>query len=71
MSNITKQGNIIINTSTLYKMQTKSLDDGSLWARIHWLDVSNTKEWFASNDEVSECTNKANRFSMMKLVDIF
>ena len=36
MSNITKQGNIIVNISTLYKMQTKSLDDGSLWARIHW-----------------------------------
>ena len=71
MSNITKQGNIVIGTSTLYKMQTKSLDDGSLWARIHWLDVSTTKEWFASNDEVAECINKANRFSMMKLVDIF
>lgn len=71
MSNITKQGNIVIGTSTLYKMQIKSLDDGSLWARIHWLDVSSTKEWFTSNDEVSECTNKANRFSMMKLVDIF
>lgn len=71
MSNITKQGNIVIGTSTLYKMQTKSLNDGSLWARIHWLDVATTKEWFASNDEVVECTNKANRFSMMKLVDIF
>lgn len=71
MSNIEKQGNLIINSDTLYKMQIKSLSDGSLWARIHFLDVTTTKEWFASDSEVAECTNKSNRFSMMKLVDVF
>jgi hypothetical protein len=50
-------------------MKTKVLSDGSAWARIHWLDVTNEKTWFATN-EVQFC-NASNRFSRMGLVDHF
>ena len=50
-------------------MKTKILDDGSVWARIHWLDVSKSESWFSGN-EVQDC-DKANRFSKMHLVDKF
>lgn len=51
-------------------MKTKALSDGSGWARIHWLDVTNDNTYFANNDEVAFC-NKKNRFSKMGLVDHF
>lgn len=50
-------------------MKTKVLSDGSAWARIHWLDVTNEKTWFTTN-EVQFC-NASNRFSRMGLVDHF
>lgn len=52
-----------------YDMKVKALDDGSTWARIHHLDVTNDKAWFATNDEVAKCTDKHNRFSRMGIVD--
>lgn len=52
-----------------YDMKIKALDDGSTWARIHHLDVTNDKTWFASATEVAECTNKNNRYSRMGIVD--
>ena len=51
-------------------MPVKVLSDGSAWARIHWLDVTNDKTWFASDDEVMFC-ELSNRFSKMGLVDHF
>lgn len=50
-------------------MKTKVLSDGSAWARIHWLDVTNEQTWF-TKDEVQFC-NASNRFSRMGLVDHF
>jgi hypothetical protein len=52
-------------------MKTKIMPDGSSWARIHWLDVSSTKEFFANDIEVDYCVNKLNRFSLMGKVDFF
>lgn len=52
-------------------METKVLSDGSVWARIHWLNVSTTKEWFANAAEVTKCVNKDNRYSRMGIVDLF
>lgn len=51
-------------------MALTMLADGSSWARIHWLNVTEDKTWFASNDEVASC-NEPNRFSRMGLVDQF
>lgn len=50
-------------------MKVKTLPDGSAWARIHWLDVTNTKSWF-TQDEVDYC-DLPNRFSRMGVVDHF
>lgn len=52
-------------------MKFKVLNDGSSWARIHWLDVSEKSEFFANATEVAECTNKMNRYSLMGKVDNF
>lgn len=52
-----------------YDMKIKALDDGSTWARIHHLDVTSDKEWFASDIEVAKCTDKHNRYSRMGIVD--
>lgn len=52
-----------------YDMKIKALDDGSTWARIHHLDVSNDKTFFANASEVAKCVNKNNRYSRMGIVD--
>lgn len=74
-SNIDKKYEINTNQLNeeidIYDMKTKMLDDGSVWARIHWLDVSSTVEWFKDADEVAHCINKSNRYSRMELVDEF
>ena len=36
-----------------YYMKTKMLNDGSVWGRINWLDVTTTKSFFASDTEVA------------------
>lgn len=59
------------NTAPLYEMKMKTLDDGSAWARIHWLDVTATKTWFTSDTEVMKCIDKTNRYSRMSIVDKF
>ena len=61
----------ISETSTTFGMPVKSLEDGSVWARIYWLNLTTDKTVFASNAEVDECLNKANRFSRMGVVDRF
>ena len=53
----------------IYDMKVKGLDDGSTWARIHHLDVSNDKTFFANASEVAKCVNKHNRYSRMGIVD--
>ena len=67
---LTRTGNIA-EIGPLYDMETKALDDGSTWARIHWLDVTNRKNWFANAAEVAECVNEVNRYSRMGIVDKF
>lgn len=54
-----------------YYMKTKMLDDGSVWGRIHWLDVSTDTTCFSNASEVAECLNQANRFSLMGKIDYF
>lgn len=57
--------------SPYFLMKTKLLDDGSAWARINYLDVTESEDYFDNDAEVLECTNKDNRFSLMKYVDEF
>lgn len=49
----------------------KALSDGSEWVRVHYLNVSQNREYFANNDEVMHCVNKDNRFSRMDIIDQF
>lgn len=59
------------NFSSIYNMLTKQLDDGSVWRRIHHLDVSTDKTFFTDANEVAECLDKGNRYSLMGIVDNF
>ena len=59
------------NQVPIHEMQTKVLDDGSVWARIHWLDVTYIEEFFTNEAEVLKCADKKNRYSRMGLVDEF
>ena len=61
----------VSETQTAYGMPVKTLNDGSAWARIHWLDVTGPKSWFANAAEVAECLDKSNRFSRMGVVEQF
>jgi hypothetical protein len=58
------------DTAPVHDMKLTSLEDGSAWARIHWLDVSSTASWFSAS-EVAKCTNRSNRYSRMGIVDKF
>jgi hypothetical protein len=60
-------GNLASNIP-LHDMKIKILNDGSVWARILWHDVTNSKTWFTSS-EVKECLNAQNKYSRMGLVD--
>lgn len=51
-------------------MKVKVLSDSSVWARIHWLNVTTNKTWFANASEVAFC-DESNRFSRMGLVEHF
>lgn len=59
------------DTISTYDMKLKTLSDGSVWARIHWLDVSSVKSWFSNKQEVLKCIDKSNRYSRMGIVDEF
>jgi hypothetical protein len=52
----------------IYDMRLKTLGDGTVWARIHWLDVTTNKSWFTKS-EVDKCLNQNNRYSRMGVVD--
>jgi hypothetical protein len=53
-----------------YEMKTKALEDGSVWARIHWLDVSTNKTYINAT-ETAKCINQPNRYSRMGDVEKF
>lgn len=55
----------------IYDMKIKTLNDGSAWARINWLNVAQDKTVFANAAEVAECTTATNRYSRMGIVDKF
>ena len=57
------------NLADVYDMKITSLEDGSVWARIFWHDVTWDKKWFTNSAEVLECLNQNNRYSRMNLVD--
>jgi hypothetical protein len=63
-----RTGNVSEIISSL-GMKTKTLSDGSAWARIHWLDVSKIPTFFTTA-EVNECI-ASNRYSQMQHVDKF
>lgn len=52
-----------------HDMKVKALPDGSTWARVHHLDVTNDKTFFANASEVAKCTDKNNRYSRMVSID--
>ena len=75
-SSINKDGIALTNGMNdralpLYDMKIKGLDDGSVWARIHHLNVLNEASYFASAAEVQKCIDKPNRYSRMGIVDKF
>lgn len=49
-------------------MRIKTLEDGSSWARIHWLNVLTDASYFTSEIEANECI-KTNRFSALGAID--
>lgn len=71
-----QRAGIITNTIQeivdLNSMQTKSLPDGSVWARIHWLDVvtNSSATNFFTTAEVQDCEAE-NRYSKMKFIEKF
>lgn len=74
-NNIGKNGTTnfasISSSANTYDMKTKILSDGSVWARVHWLDVTNKKTWFANAAEVAKCLNQPNRYSRMGQIENF
>lgn len=74
-SNIDKDGTVStsgFNNKTVptYEMRLKTLDDNSVWARIHHLDLNTDGTFFASAAEVAK-SQKNNRYSRMGDVDKF
>ena len=73
-SSLTKKGVTKSDTlaafADLHNMPLRLIDDGSVWARVHWIDFSISKTPF-TNDEVQECVNADNRFSLMKYIENF
>ncbi len=59
------------NLAPVHEMQTKILDDGSVWARIYWLDFTNSTDGFGNAEAVVKCLNEKNRYSRMGIVDEF
>lgn len=71
---ISKNGNIsgsIFTYPLTYDMPLCTLDDGSSWARIQWLDITTDKTFFKDEEEANYCVDKTNRYSRMGIVDNF
>ena len=62
---------ILDEMAPYYYMKTKILDDGSMWGRVNWLDISSNTTCFSNETEVNECLNQSNRFSLMGKIDYF
>lgn len=62
-------GNLNGCSSPTRDMKITALDDGSVWARIHHLDVSGLKSFYTNSSEIAKCINKSNRYSRMGIVD--
>ena len=56
-------------TASLRDMKIKTIDDGSTWARIHWLDVIKDTTYFTA--DTADFSTEVNRFSRLKFVDKF
>ena len=74
-SSITRNGIVTSNgfnnkTLPTYDMKVKALGDGSTWARIHHLDVTNDKVYFKNATEVENC-KEYNRYSKINLATKF
>ena len=54
-----------------FDMKLKTLEDGSVWGRIHNLDLSADKIFYKNASEVSRYTARANRYSRMGDVEKF
>ena len=52
-------------------MKIMTLDDGSTWGRIYWLDIYKQKTCFSNATEANKCTDKTNRYSIMKYLNKF
>lgn len=66
---IVASGGFNVDIIPTYDMKIKALGDGSTWARIHHLDASVSKDWFANDAEVAKGIDKHNRYSRMGVVD--
>jgi hypothetical protein len=56
----------------IYPMETKIMPDRTAWARINYLSIPEENPQNSdcfTTDEVQECLDKSNRFSLMKNVD--
>lgn len=54
----------------LQGMKLKTMEDGSTWGRIYWLNITKDATCFANEAQASKY-NGSNRFSLMKYVDKF
>ena len=66
---LVQTGNFCDVNLPLQEMRLKALEDGSTWARIHYLDVSSKQTYFTPNEV--QRYNGTNRYSSMKDVDKF
>jgi hypothetical protein len=57
-------------TAATNNMKLKFLDDGSVWARIHWLNVIKDATYFKDAAQVADCV-AVNRFSKIGIVENF
>ena len=72
---IKKTGTVTANNFTtkyapLSNMKVKGLGDGSMWGRIHHLNLRSSKALFANDSEVANC-DLPNRYSQLGMVDKF
>lgn len=52
-------------------MKIMTLDDGSTWGRIYWLDIYKQNTCFSNATEANKCIHKTNRYSVMKYLNKF
>lgn len=75
-SNISKNGktqakNLNHKVKSLKEMETLTLPDRTSWARIHSLDLTDSKSFFTNAAEVNKSITQYNRYSRLGLVNDF